>query len=98
MMKDRDKDGERSAKACGKTDVPAEDEISALQAMRRIKERVRVLRSRLSAISSGTADEKPGERPILERELKKLKSEWQTREHERKKAAHKRMVLLGHEK
>jgi hypothetical protein len=97
MIEDRHKDSERCPKSCGEMDVPSEDEISALQAMRRIKERVRDVRTRLSAISSGTVAEEPGEKETLEHEIGGLKSEWETWEQKRKKAAHERMLLLGHE-
>ena len=86
------------SKTCGKVEVPSEDELFALNTMRAIKEKVRDKRSRLSAISSGARAEKPGERESLEKDLERLKSEWETWERKRKKAAHERMVLLGHEK
>ena len=96
-MENRHKNGEGRLKSCGRVDVPTQNEISALQGMRRIKERVRDLRSRLSAFSSGRVAEKPGERETFEDEMQRLKSEWEALEEERKKAAHDRMVLLGHE-
>ena len=82
---------------CRKLEVPSEEELCALNAMRSIKERVRDIRSRLSEISSGSGAEKPGEKETLHQDLEKLKSEWETWERERKKAAHERMVQLGHE-
>ena len=97
IMEDRFREGQGGGKSCGKVDVPTADEISALQAMRCIKERVRHLRSRLSAISSGRVVEKPGEKETLEEEIKRLRSEWEIREQERKRAARERMILLGHE-
>ena len=96
-MKERYKHGEGCVKICGGVDVPTKEEVNALRAMRRIKERVRDLRTRLSAISSGTVVEKPGERGRLEHEMQRLKSEWESWEQEREKATHERMVLLGHE-
>ena len=85
------------SKTCGKVEVPSEDELFALNAMRAIKEKVRDMRSRLSALSSGAGEEKPGEKESLEKELERLKSEWESWERKRRKAAHERMVLLGHE-
>lgn len=96
-MEDPYKEGEGRLKTCGGIAVPTDNEIFALQAMGRIKERVRDLKNRLSVISSGRVAEKPGERASLEEEMRRLKSEWEAREQERKKAAHERMVLLGHE-
>lgn len=88
---------EACQKSCGKVEVPSEEELRALNAMRTIKEKVRDMRSRLSAMSSGAGAGKPGERESLETELERLKSEWETWERKRKEAAHERMVLLGHE-
>ena len=82
-------------KPCRKVEVPTEEELRALRAMRSIKERVRSIRSRLSDISSG--GQKPAEAECLEKELEKLRAEWEGWERERQKAAHRRMVLLGHE-
>lgn len=85
------------SKVCGNVEVPSQEELRALNAMRAIKERVRDVKSRLSEISTGAGGEKPEERVSLEEELKRLKSEWETWERERKKAARERMILLGHE-
>ena len=92
---DREKDP--CSSTCGNVEVPSEDELRALRAMRSIKDRVRVIRARLSELSSVAGSEKSGERDSLEKELEKLKSEWEIQERERKRAAHARMVLLGHE-
>ena len=97
-MENRDGESEGCVKSCAKAEIPSREELSALQAMRRIKERVRTLRARLSAVLSGTIAVKPDERAALEEEMGKLKSEWDILEGERKKAAHERMVRLGHEK
>ena len=99
-MEERTKDCESrmKKKTCGKVDVPTEEEIAALRAMRRIKERVRDVRNRLSAAPADSDAERGGERAALEEEMEKLKGEWKDWEKARKKAAHDRMVLLGHEK
>ena len=93
----RAKDEGKGAAACGKIEVPTADELAALDAMRNIKKRVRALKGRLSEIASGTAAEKPGEAAALEEELERLKGQWESWEQKRQKAAHERMVLLGHE-
>lgn len=79
---------------CGGADVPSEDELRALNAMRTIKERVRTVKERLSSL---TAPEESEGRESLEKELQRLKSDWESWEGERRRAAHERMVRLGHE-
>jgi hypothetical protein len=91
----REHDG--CSKTCGKVEVPSEEELRALNAMRAIKEQVREIRSRMSQSSSLAGAEQQGRREILEKELERLKSEWEAWQRKRKKAAHERMVLLGHE-
>jgi hypothetical protein len=83
---------------CKKTEVPSEDEVVALNAMRAIKERVRQLKTRLSEMSSSNRDEEKGEALALEEQMEELKAEWNEWEKKRKKAAKERMILLGHEK
>jgi len=83
---------------CKKMEVPSEDEVVALNAMRAIKERVRDLKTRLSEVSSSNRDEDKGEALALEQEMEKLKAEWNEWEEKRKNAAKERMIILGHEK
>jgi hypothetical protein len=83
---------------CKKTEVPSEDEVVALNAMRAIKERVRQLKTRLFEMSSSNRDEEKGEALALEEQMEELKAEWNEWEKKRKKAAKERMILLGHEK
>ena len=82
----------------GKLQVPTEEEKEALDAMRSIKERVRALKKRLTALRGSKRDETAGERLALEKELAHLKVEWDEWEQKRQKAAKERMILLGHEK
>lgn len=82
-------------KCCKKLDVPSEDEVVALNAMRAIKDRVRDLKKRLSEISESGGDE--NEILKLEKELAGLKAQWNAWEEKREKAARERMILLGHE-
>ncbi len=84
-------------KLCKGVEVPSEDEVVALNAMRRIKDRVRDLKKRLSEINSGDTDGNNEERAALEKEMAYLKAEWNEWEEKRKKAARERMILLGHE-
>lgn len=83
---------------CKKMEVPSEDEVAALNAMRAIKERVRDLKTRLSQISSSNSDVDKSEALALEQKMEKLKAEWNEWEEKRKKAAKERMIFLGHEK
>jgi hypothetical protein len=82
---------------CKKMEVPSDEEVVALKAMRAIKERVRALKTRLSEGSSSNRDEDEGEVLTLKEELEKLKAEWNEWEGKRKKAAKQRMIFLGHE-
>ena len=95
------KDDIQEAGECDRTcrgiDVPTEDELVALNAMRAVKNRVRGLKKRLSEIRSSGRDEDIEEILNLERQIAQLKVEWNAWEEKREKAAKERMVLLGHE-
>ena len=81
----------------GKIDVPTEKEREALMAMKGIKDRVRVLKKRISDLE-GSKDQKSAEEIVeMKRQLSILKEEWEDWEGKRKKAARERMILLGHE-
>ena len=82
---------------CKKMEVPSEDEVVALNAMKAIKERVRDLKMRLSEISSSEKEEDKGEALALKEKMEELKAEWNEWDEKRKKAAKERMILLGHE-
>jgi predicted RNase H-like nuclease (RuvC/YqgF family) len=84
-------------KGCQKVEVPTEDELQALNAMRDIKEKVRGLKKKISRLASGTRD-KNDEIAHLEKEMERLKKEWQEWEEKRREAAKMRMILLGHER
>ena len=81
----------------GKLQVPTVQEKEALDAMRSIKERVRALKKRLTALKTSGRDETTGEILELEKELAHLKVDWDEWEQKRQKAAKVRMILLGHE-
>jgi len=83
--------------SCRPVEVPTEDELNALNAMRAIKERVRYLKKRLSEIAHSDRGHDVEERPMLEEEMAQLKTEWDRWEQKREKAARERMILLGHE-
>jgi len=85
-------------KSCGNIQVPTEDEVAALNAMRDIKVRVREIKKRLSEISGSKKTEDSHVRSALEKEMAQLRESWHEWEKKRKAAANLRMVLLGHEK
>jgi chromosome segregation ATPase len=89
---------EALANCQGKLEVPTEKEKEALGAMKSIKERVRGLKKRLTALKASEHDETTGEILELEKELAHLKVDWDKCEKRRQKAAKERMILLGHEK
>jgi hypothetical protein len=97
-MDGREEDRGNGPPTCGKVEVPTAEELAALDAMRNIKKQARELKGKLSEIASGGVAEKPGEAGALEEELERLKRQWESWEQKREKAAHDRMVLLGHEK
>ena len=96
-MNDQRKTASACESSCGKVEVPTQEEVEALNAMRGVKQRVRSLRKRLSEISVSRVDRDVEERSRLEQEILRLKSEWDALEQKREEAARKRMVLLGHE-
>ena len=81
---------------CKEIEVPTQEEVTALHAMGRIKDRVRGLKTKRSDLISA---EQGGQEEIaaLDRELGELKEKWNFWEKKRQKAAKERMVLLGHE-
>jgi predicted nucleic acid-binding Zn-ribbon protein len=83
-------------KGCQKVEVPTEDELRSLNAMRDIKEQVRDLEKKISRVAAGTG-RKDDEIGHLKSEVERLKKEWQEWEEKRKQAARARMILLGHE-
>jgi hypothetical protein len=83
---------------CKKLELPSEEEMVALNAMRAIKERVRDLKKRLSEVSSSHKEEDRAEALELEKKMEALKAQWNEWEEKRKRAATERMILLGHEK
>ena len=85
------------SRCLGKLQVPTEQEKEALDAMKSIKESVRALKKRLTALKASGRDETTGEILELEKELAHLKVDWDKWEQKRQKAAKERMILLGHE-
>ena len=82
---------------CKKLEVPSEEEVVALNAMRAIKEQVRDLKRRLSEVSSSQEEGDMEEVLELEKQMEALKAQWNEWEEKRQRAAQERMILLGHE-
>lgn len=98
-MDEKDKKTERSncSNTCSQVEVPSREEVTALDNMRKIKIRVRELKKMVSEISSNRTTGENGKIAELEREMARLKKEWNEWEKRREDAAHQRMILLGHE-
>ena len=97
MNKKKNTKNRCDSKSCNPIQVPTEDEVMALNAMRTIKDRSKGIKKRLSEISSLDGDENAEKNTELEREMEQLKAEWREWEEKRKDAARERMILLGHE-
>jgi hypothetical protein len=83
-----------SASCAGIVEVPTLREQEALKSLRVIKTRVRKLKQALDETAHASGGQK---RDSIERELNRLKEEWNHWEKERQEAAKERMILLGHE-
>lgn len=81
----------------GKMEIPTPGEREALAAMKSIKERVREITGRLNELNALKDGARTEEIASLEREMARLKPEWDSWETKRDAAAKKRMILLGHE-
>ena len=81
----------------GKMEVPTEKEQEALAAMKSIKERVREMKKRLTALGYSGRGQDADEILTKENELARLKADWNRWEEKRKAAAKERMIILGHE-
>lgn len=79
---------------CRRVQVPTEEELVALNAMRDIKKEASSLKERIRRLE-GTAG--APERTELQERIDRLKKEWNGWEEKRKAEAKRRMILLGHE-
>ena len=77
---------------CKPMDIPTDDEVKALNALKSIKEKVRDLKKKLAEMPDGS-----DEKNAIENRLEQLKHEWEEWEEKRKEATRIRMILLGHE-
>jgi hypothetical protein len=81
---------------CAGVQVPSQAEVTALNEMRRIKERARSLKKHISELKNNAEGFSHGQLEELEGKLAMLKEAWKDWEEKRKQGAHERMVLLGH--
>ncbi|MBW2066527.1 MAG: hypothetical protein JRJ03_16580 [Deltaproteobacteria bacterium] len=81
---------------CSEREVPDDNELEALNAMRRIKDRVRMIRKRIDEVHSSEGNGS-AEVETLQEELKRLKDDWSRWEKRREEAARERMIKLGHD-
>ena len=88
---------EQEKTCCKMMELPSDDELTALNAMRSIKEKVRDIKKQLSEadVVKEESDSKKGS--TLEKEMTRLKAEWDLWEQKRKEAERARMIALGHE-
>jgi hypothetical protein len=82
---------------CGGIQVPTEDELVALNAMRSVREKARVLSRQLVRLAGSPAGKEGPEGDRMRQELDRLKREWHEWERRKERAANERMILLGHE-
>ncbi len=82
--------------SCKPFEIPTDDEVRALNALREIKGRVRKLKEIILSESEG--DSFSSEKIQVESELLKLKKEWKEWERKRESAEKERMIALGHVK
>jgi len=87
-----------SPTACpGGIEIPTRKEQAVLAEMRRVKDRVRKIKSELEGLEAGVPQDSNFRGAALKQELSRLRSLWDDLESRRKSAARERMVLLGHE-
>ena len=84
--------------SCKKIEVPTEEEVTALNQLRSIKDRVRNLKKKISDLSAGLVEGATrDDLVLLENQMADLKEEWLVWEEKRQQAARERMFILGHE-
>ena len=93
IMEDRD----TCSHHCKGIEVPTDDEVAVLNAMRALKDRVKGLKKKISEIRSSGNGHQGEELSGLENMLAQLKVEWNGLDKKREEAARERMIILGHE-
>ncbi len=92
------KPGTCSDKPCQSIKVPTDDEVTALNAMRAIKDSARKLKRKISELTARATDQESERIVQLRLELERLSKEWKAWDKKREEAAKERMILLGHMK
>lgn len=87
----------RCKSTCSEIQVPTEDELVALNAMRSIKEQAKALKEKMDQVERKEAADGDSERVRIRQELDRLRKEWQEWEKRKNRAASARMIFLGHE-
>jgi hypothetical protein len=82
---------------CKGVNIPTDDEVEALSALKALKLRVREVKKKISEISSTEKKGATQSLRALDQDLVRLKKEWDRWEEKRSKAARERMIMLGHE-
>ena len=77
--------------------VPSDKEVEALDALRAIKDSARALKERMKALRDERTEKAGVEIAEIEKELNRMRVEWDSWEKKRLAAARERMILLGHE-
>lgn len=97
MTKGHEENGLECTKSCRSIKVPTDDEIEALDNLREIKNRVREIKRRISALSHSQEQEERVSLGDLEAKMARLRRQWHDWDEKRKAATRERMILLGHE-
>jgi hypothetical protein len=82
---------------CREVEVPIEQELKALNALRAIKSQVREIKKQISDLTENQGQDKDEKIKSLELQLAELKQDWNRWDVKRKEAARIRMIMLGHE-
>jgi hypothetical protein len=86
-----------SKSLCGGIEVPSDDELVALNAMRSLREKAKTIREKMDQLERNGGVGDRSERVRMRQELDRLRMEWREWEKKKNRAARERMTLLGHE-
>ena len=97
MEKDKKEQALECNNLCKGVQVPTEDEMVVLKAMRHVKGQTKVLKEKRAQLEPSKREADKHLLIEIEEELAGLKREWKHLEAKRKATARERMILLGHE-
>lgn len=92
-----ERDGSSCRGVCKGVQIPTDEELTALDAMRTIRREATILKKRVQRLVTSNDEASVAEGVQLEGELQRFKEEWRRWDEKRREAARRRMVLLGHE-